>query len=212
MAYAGFQLGADGELVGGAGACGKQLPLHLGREGEPGDPAGPLVGVGVALGDEDLVPQQIGDVRQLVHGLGGGPVAGQPDREDAGPFAADGHRQMVVDGVAVPDLLLARFLAAEGPALGAVVEGERLLLAGRRVVRGEDRGAVVGEEQLYARRAVRGGEHVADPVHERVRRGCPHRSSEYVVALRHGLSDNLDRGTGMNSRAAPEAGSGAGQS
>lgn len=118
----GLQLGPDRELGGGAGAGGQQLPLHLGGEGETGGAPGALVQVGVPFGDEDLVAQQVGHVRQLADQLRGGQGLGQPDGEDAEPFAPYGHGQVVVDGVIVPDLLFTGLLAAERPALGAVVE------------------------------------------------------------------------------------------
>lgn len=186
----GLQLGPDRELGGGARAGGQQLPLHLGGEREPGGAPGALVEVGVPFGDQDLVAQQVGHVGQLADQLRGGQGLGQPDGEDAEPLAAYGHGQVVVDGVVVPDLLFAGLLAAERPALGTVVQGERLTLALGPVQGFQDPQTVVGEMELHRERPVDAAELRAQGGQQGVRRGGPYGGLDVRSSV-HGLSRNL---------------------
>ena len=161
----GFELGADRVLLACAGAARQELPLHLGGQGEPADPAGLEVYVRVALGDDDLAAQLLGDGAEFVHGqvVGAGPR--QPYGQHAEPVAAYGHRQVEVDHV-VPHLLELRFLAAEGPALRGAVDRQRRFEVRRDGDRLEDAHAVVRQQQPHLLSRVVLGERAARRVQE----------------------------------------------
>ncbi len=135
--------------------------------------------------------EQVRRVRQVVGDAGQVAVGGQPDGQDAEAFAADRHRQVVVDCAVLTGLSFVPFLAAEGASLRCVGDGQR----GRGVLaergeRPEHRTAVVREEQMHGRGSVGRGERCAQRVHQGVRRRRANRSFD-ITAQGHGLSNIL---------------------
>ncbi|GAA2591408.1 hypothetical protein Stube_66580 [Streptomyces tubercidicus] len=133
--------------------------------------------------------ERSGRVDKVMDGVRNGPLGGQPHREQAGALPSDGHREMVLDDVSVPGLLVG-LPAAERPALGAVSDGDRCGGRPRRAEGSERRTSVVREQQLHGEGSVALGEHRTKRVHQSVRGRRPQRSF-YLTALHHGLSGIL---------------------